>query len=308
MMLPHTPQQGYPEGAAHNSKPIEALRPAFSLSFDNSQTELCSWIAQFKAYYEASRLHVLLVLQQHAFLRQGLHPDVWIAIQQQIDMTTRIFKNDLALDEESCEKFLEDAFQIRYPLLMRRYRFFTYQRQGNQIFTNFYGNLIELANAAQLENMTQSDYLIYRIIAGINDSTAVDKLLSIPLADFTLEEVHRVSVSCESAKNYSGIVDKQQNVSCKVFNKKTSQKYPGKTSSSANDDDDDPNEKFQLQLQSLHGAAKIQFLKDNNKCIRCGQEMHSKNSQCVHLSTTCHRCGKVEHISPVCTKENPISH
>ena len=141
-------------------------------------------------------------------------------------MTTRVFKNDLALDEESCQKFIEDAFQIRYPLLMRRYRFFTYQRQGNQTFTNFYGNLIELANAAQLENMTQSDYLIYRIIAGINDSTAVDKLLSIPLADFTLEEVHRVGVTCESAKNYSGIIDKQQNVSCKIFNKKPPSIHP----------------------------------------------------------------------------------
>ena len=55
-------------------------------------------MVQFKAYYEASRLHVLPVEQQQAFLHQGLDPDVWIAIQQQLDMTTRIFKNALELE------------------------------------------------------------------------------------------------------------------------------------------------------------------------------------------------------------------
>ena len=89
---------------------------------------------------------------------------------------------------------------------MRHYRFFTYERKGNQTFTNFYGKLIELANAAQLENMGQKEYLMFRIIAGINDPSSVDKLLSIPQADFNLEEVHRVAVACEAAKNYSGLI------------------------------------------------------------------------------------------------------
>ena len=110
-------------------------------------------MAQFKAYYEASRLHILPAQQQHAYLRCNLHPDVWIAIQERITLTTRIFKNDLQLDEDSCEKLIEDTFQVRYPLIMRRYRFFTFERKGNQTFTNFYGRLIELASAAQLEKM-----------------------------------------------------------------------------------------------------------------------------------------------------------
>ena len=76
-MLPQrAPQEGQAGGAAQNLKPIEALKPSFTLSFDNSPTELAAWMAQFKAYYEASRLHVLPVQQQQAFLRQGLDPDV----------------------------------------------------------------------------------------------------------------------------------------------------------------------------------------------------------------------------------------
>ena len=34
-------------------KPVQDLKPNFTLSFDNSPTELNAWIAQFKAYIEA---------------------------------------------------------------------------------------------------------------------------------------------------------------------------------------------------------------------------------------------------------------
>ena len=304
-MLPPK-QQDQAGGATHNVKPIEALKPSFTLSFDNSPTELAAWMAQFKAYYEASRLHVLPVQQQQAFLRQGLHPDVWIAIQQQLDMTTRIFKNALELDEDSCEKFIEDAFQIRYPLIMRRYRFFTYERKGNQTFTNFYGKLIELANAAQLENMGQKEYLMFRIIAGINDPPSVDKLLSIPQADFNLEEVHRVAVACEAAKNYSGLNDKPQNASFKVLGKKSHQKHPTPDSGGSSNYKKDPelqHEDIHQAHRSLSGAAKIKFLRENGLCVRCGHDMHPKDTPCPHQMTTCHKCGNIGHISPVCAKE-----
>ena len=113
---------------------------------------------------------------------------------------------------------------------MRRYKFFTYERRGNQTFTNFYAKLRELASAAQLEQMGQNDYLIFRVIAGINDSYTADKLLAIPQSDFTLEEVNRVAVACEAAKNYSGLHNKSQNVSHKTFDKK--KPYQSKQSNS----------------------------------------------------------------------------
>ena len=60
-MLPNPNQQGA-VGAhvqGHNLRPVEALKPSFSLSFDNSPTELSTWLSQFRSYYEASRLHTL---------------------------------------------------------------------------------------------------------------------------------------------------------------------------------------------------------------------------------------------------------
>ena len=88
---------------------------------------------------------------------------------------------------------------------MRRHKFFTYERKGNQNFTDFVSKLEELASAANLENMELNDYKMFRVIAGVNDPKCVDKLLSIPLQDFNFEEVKRVGVQYQTAKNYSGL-------------------------------------------------------------------------------------------------------
>ena len=69
-----------------------------------------------------------------------------------------------------------------------------------------------------------NDYLTFRVIAGLNDPKSVDKILSIPAQDFTLEEVNRVAVACETAKNYSSL--HSRNVSNKVFDKKQSNQKP----------------------------------------------------------------------------------
>ena len=78
----------------------------------------------------------------------------------------------------------------------------TYTRTGTQTFTDFFSNLKNLAQAAQMEEMTQNDYLIYRIICGINHKESMDKLLSIPQDNFNLEEIRRMAESMEAAQNY----------------------------------------------------------------------------------------------------------
>ena len=193
------------DGQNAGIKTVTDLKPSYSLSFDNTPMELSTWITCFKAYFEASKLHYLPLDQQQAFLRQYLNPNVWTAIKQNINIETRIFKNPMDPDEESCESIIEKAFQVHYPLIMRRHKFFTYERKGNQNFTDFVSKLEELATAANLEAMEINDYKMFRIIAGLNDPKCVDKILSIPIQDFTFEEVKRVGVQYQTAKNYSGL-------------------------------------------------------------------------------------------------------
>ena len=205
-MIPNGNQQGaVHEGQNASIKTVTDLKPSYSLSFDNTPMELSTWITCFKAYFEASRLHTLPIDQQQAFLRQYLNANVWTAIKQNINIETRIFKNPMDPDEESCKSFIEDAFQVHYPLIMRRHKFFTYERKGNQTFTDFVSKLEELALAANLEAMEINDYKMFRIIAGLNDPKCVDKILSIPIQDFTFEEVKRVGVQYQTAKNYSSL-------------------------------------------------------------------------------------------------------
>ena len=169
-MLPNPNQQGAGGiGAGPNLRPVEALKPSFSLSFDNSPTELSTWLSQFRSYYEASRLHTLDLGQQQAFLRSNLASDVWTVIKQKINIETEIFHNPADPDWDSCEEFIEAAFQVRYPLIMRRYRFFTYSRKGNQTYTDFYAKLQELALAANLENLDMICYREYLYDSGFGE-------------------------------------------------------------------------------------------------------------------------------------------
>ena len=140
------PQPYWNENNYHNEhhnhfKPIIALKPEIILSFDHSPTELNTWSIQFRSYFDASKFDTLPVVQQQAFLKQGLKPDVWTAIKHKINDDTPVFSNPLDLEEDSCQKFIENAFKIRYPLIMRRYKFFTYERRGNQTVTNFRAKL-----------------------------------------------------------------------------------------------------------------------------------------------------------------------
>ena len=281
-MLPNQNQQEViNEGHNTNIKTVTDLKPKYSLSFDNTPMELSTWITCFKAYFEASRLHTLPLDQQQAFLRQYLSPNVWTAIKQHINIETRIFNNPLDPDEESCESIIEDAFQVHYPLIMRRHKFFTYERKGNQTFTDFVSKLEELAAAANLENMNMNDYKMFRVIAGLNDSKCVDKILSIPLQDFNFEEVKRVGVQYETAKNYSGlnpthhvnqVVGKRNSNPNKNNNPKNSSNYSYPSSS--------PSSSVQGRLNSLP---------QQGKCIGCGKKAHSKGQACPYKLSTCHK-------------------
>ena len=271
-------------------KPIQALKPSFILSFDNSPTELATWGTQFHSYFEASKLQNLPVTQQQAFLRQGLHPDVWSSIQHKINNQTPVFLNPFALEEESCQGFIEEAFQIQYPLIMRRYELFTYKRQGNQTFTNFYAKLKEQAGAAQLDQMDMNDYLIFLVIAGVNDMKIKDKILSIPRKEFNLEEVHRVASACEAAKNHSILSSDSAKNSVHIANKISVRKSLKKP---------------KFQNSGIVGTAKIEAMKDQGLCIRCTMPRHNSDEKCPHLKTNCHLCGAIGHIQKACS-QNPM--
>ena len=283
------------DGQNAGIKTVTDLKPNYSLSFDNTPMELSTWITCFKAYFEASKLHYLPLDQQQAFLRQYLNPNVWTAIKQNINIETRIFKNPMDPDEESCESIIEEAFQVHYPLIMRRHKFFTYERKGNQNFTDFVSKLEELATAANLEAMEINDYKMFRIIAGLNDPKCVDKILSIPIQDFTFEEVKRVGVQYQTAKNYSGL-----NPSHHV-NQVVNNRNPNRNKNYNHN----PKNSYSNSNSGSSVQNKLNSLRQQGKCIGCGKKAHSNGQVCPQKAATCHKCGIKGHIAPVCCQNGP---
>ena len=66
------PQPNWNDNNYHNEqhnhlKPIIALKPEYTLSFDNTPTELNTWSISFRSYFDASKFDTLPVVQQQAF-------------------------------------------------------------------------------------------------------------------------------------------------------------------------------------------------------------------------------------------------
>ena len=290
-------QQNQPQVPEAQFKPVQALKPNTDLSFDHNPTELENFIQQFTAYFNASKMERLPIPEAQAFLRQGVATPIWTSIQDEVSDEVPVLENPLRRHEVSCMSLIRRQFQIKYPLITRRYEFMTYERAGNMTFTDFFSNLKNMAQAAQMETMTQNDYLIYRIICGINQKEATDKLLSIPQDNFNLEEIKRIAESMEAAKNYKEAITPKTK-SAIAFHTKTNyqkdkqhkwiEKYAPKQKTN-NDANDEKKKHFDR-------------LKKEKLCYRCGESFQNNDHKqgCPKRNATCRNCGQPGHIQAVC--------
>ena len=284
-------QQNQPQPTEAQFKPVTALKPNFELTFDHYPTDLENFIQQFTAYSNASKMEKLPIPEAQAFLRQGVDTSVWTSIQDEINNQVEVLENPLRKHDVTCISLIRRQFQIKYPLIMRRYEFMTCERAEHQTFTDFFSSLKNLALAAQMENMTNNDYLIYRIICGINQKEATDKLLSIPQDNFNLEEIRRIAESMEAAKNYKkAITPNRRPAECNqtsTYQRQKRQVWIDKHGSQPETNND---------AKSRH----FDKLKKASKCFRCGDDMHKPGVTCPRRNSECRNCGKHGHIQSVC--------
>ena len=283
-------QQQQPQVPEAQFKPVTALKPSYQLTFDHYPTELENFIQQYTSYSNASKMEKLPIPEQQAFLRQGIDPSIWTSIQDEVNDQIEVLENPLQRREVTCISLIRRQFQIKYPLIMRRYEFMTCERLENQTFTEFFSKLKNLAQAAQMENMTQNDYLIYRIICGINQKEATDKLLSIPQDNFNLEEIRRIAESMEAAKNYKKAITpnrKPAESNHTTYQRQKRQTWIDKHGSKPETNNDAKGTIFDK-------------LKEESKCFRCGENIHKPGVKCPRENTVCGNCGKRGHIQSVC--------
>ena len=273
--------------APNQLKPVQDLKP-FQLNFENTPSELNDWMARFRSYMLTSNLNLCPIPQQQAFFRQNVTSAIWIVLKQDVNDHTQVFSD--SADDVTCFSLLQDLFTTRYPLIMRRFEFFKFVQAKDMPYSEFYGRLRELSNAALLEEMTAQDFLIYRIITGVNEAQLRNKILAIPADKFGLQEVDRICRTQESAANYSKLREGNSAAA-------TAKMHSGKSK--------------QKQKQNKHGRnfnsgknnyipPKLNWLKKSSLCTRCAKPKHKEGQTCPHVNATCHSCQKEGHISTAC--------
>ena len=243
------------------------------------------------------------ISDQKAFVRKSLHPEIWTAIHQSMNEDTPIYnedKNASSFQEMSVFDLIKDQFDIKYPIITRRLEFFNSKRQGNQSFSDWYAKLRQMAYSAAIEDMRTDEILIMRICTGINDQTVLDRILAIPNEDFKLEEIHRLCVRSESARNFQKL--SHQKSQSTHFTSKTNYQNKKKEdwASKYGKNGKTSTEKPKVTNGKDYLNKKLDDLAKKNRCFRCGKERHKDMKECKATNATCNKCQKKGHLSPVC--------
>jgi len=178
------PRPTTPGAAATTLKVINSLKPD-PLSRDASPVELNNWSEEFKAFYTASKLDKCTIPEQHAYLYKCLELELASTVRLAANSTTPIFG---AIG--SCFAVLQKKFEETYPLYVRRLRFFRYSQKPGQRFDDFWTQLQQLANEADLNSLSTEDLLVFRIVGGCSDDLLREKFLRLSnpsLSDITTE-------------------------------------------------------------------------------------------------------------------------
>ena len=263
------------EPSSYAVKPMQALEPHI-LSFDNNPIEMTAWMIQYRAYYKASKFHKLDLEEQHAFANKSIHTEVWQHILQKIDIDTPVFHEREALNQSrnmnsstylqlSIFDLIAEGFDIKYPIITRRLEFFNSKRQGSQSFSDWFAKLKEMELSAGISEMRPDELLVMRICTGINDQSVLDCILAIPNEDFKLEEIQRLCVRAESARNFTKQMKPQQQQShyteCNQTTKYQHQKRQNWI------------DKHRSQPETNNDAKNTIFdkLRRESKCLGCGE-------------------------------------
>ena len=270
-------------GGASSLKVQDSLKP-FVLSKEHSVLEFSQWKKEFRAFYSASKLEKLDISGQQAFFRKYIESNLLSVLETKITRTTTVFNNDNAPGTDSCFQLLEDEFQLRYPLVARRFQLFSIRQARGETFTEYMAKIKTMATHCGLESLGVEGLLIYISIVGLNstDFDLREKLLELPT--LTMNEVDRVSRGYESAQSaIRGISSAFANL--------------------ATTHEDDFHQSVQ-QVSTSSAGTKWQQLQKLGRCPRCAQFRpdHSP-AQCRAVKLSCDLCFQKGHLRRACGKQ-----
>ena len=162
-------------GAQGGVKVQDALRPS-KLHRDSTPVEVGDWRRSYRAYHSASRLSQLAVPEQQAFFMACLDPIVATEIRQRVADDTPVLE-DPDISDKSCIQEISIFFKEVYPLFTRRLMFFRLRQSQGQSFAEFYAELRRTGDEADLEDLSQDDLMVHRLLAAVRDNDLREELM-----------------------------------------------------------------------------------------------------------------------------------
>ena len=148
---------------------------------------------------------MLTLTNQQAFLVACVDDDISDRITSIASETTEIFPNET---EHSCYDILEQLFQERIPLLLRRQQFLSYTQTEGQNGLKFREELRNLADEANIAEMMPEDMLCVMYVRGVRSNELREKLLEVP--EPSLARFNRIVDSFDQAKSQMAEIRRSQ--------------------------------------------------------------------------------------------------
>ena len=270
----------------------DTLKP-FLITKDSSFQQFQQWTKQLKAFYQASKLERLDIISQQAFFRKFVSPELISVLESQIGGTTPIFEDNNAPGTDSCVGLLESEFLLRYPLVARRFKFFSLAQAKNETFIEFLAKIKSHGTLASLETLGIEGLYVYKAIIGINDDYGELRKKILQLSEISIVEVERIARSYESAQSTIKAIEIENSL-VRVVKSKNKKHIDRQT---------DTKDYNSGTVKGRTPGERLRLLKKEKWCLSCGRHPKDKLSNCWAKSALCFSCNEIGHLSYLCPED-----
>jgi uncharacterized coiled-coil protein SlyX len=255
-------------------KPVSDLKPT-QLAADATTADLKQWKRQFLAYFSASNMAAAKTSDQQAYLEACLDRDLAKAMTRLTTGTTPVTGEA----GNSCLAILEEIFDRRYPLLLRRRQYFNMTQQQGQDERSFLESVQAAADVADIANMDFEAAICIVIMGGVKDTKLKERLSEVAqptVAEFTrLIDAHMHAKAASTPSHANATRGRQSG--------------RGRGGSQAGQRRPQVSEKERARRSSLLG-----------KCFRCASAEHSIADCKKSKQVECNKCKEKGHTPAAC--------
>ena len=271
-------------GLGGHVKVLDSLKP-FILSKNHIPGEFHAWKQQFKAFFSASNLNKLTVAGQQAFLKKQLDSTLLCVLDPLITSTTPVFDDENMPGTDSCFKLLDNEFMLRYPIVARRFQFFSQSQKKDQSFTEYLGNVKSSSALSDLGTLGIEGLIVYNTIIGLHPDYSELRKKILELPNLTMAEIERVSRAFESAQ-------------CAI------KEIGGKAGASAVLRTENTDYNYDMVFEGKNPSERRRLLGKKGWCLRCGRHPKDKKAKCWAKRAQCFGCGDFGHLGYLCPNES----